>query len=629
MSRRIGIALAAALVSLAALASSAGAATVTQFSGLSENVAPLGIATGPDGNLWFAEGAEKRLGTMTPAGGYSSKETSGKLLAVTAGPDGKIWFAQSEGTTELGTVDLSTGKVIQYPLTGAIGGLTAGPEGDIWFTVENGGGEAAIGRAVASTGAVTEFKIAASSKPAGITVGPEGNLWFTEPNANAGQGAIGSFNPATEQPHECTTVNGLTVSSVPTGIAAGADGNLWFTENKTTQIGRVNPQTCAISQFGGLTEGKPQEITAGSDGNLYFTESGGEGALGQITPSGAITEYKGGTIGLSKRVEPWGITSGPDGNIWFTEKGRPAAVGRLTVAPSVASAVATNVGSQAATLSARVGANAQATYYFFEYGATAAYGSYSTTGSAGNGGIPVSMSATIGGLSAATTYHFRSVAFNATGTTYGADTTFTTAPVGGGSFGPASGSPAPVAGGEWLHPVLGSSAGAQPTSGTILVQQPSGAFVPLSGARTLPVGTVIDATRGAVRLITAIDRHGRTQSVTVWGGVFEIRQSKTEGGYTRIILRGALPSCRRGRGAHASSARTRVKVRKLWAADNHGKYSTYGANSVATVRGTRWETEDTCAGTRTRVAEGEVSVRDLHRHKTVLVKAGGSYLARS
>ena len=46
------------------------------------------------------------------------------------------------------------------------------------------------------------------------------------------------------------------------------------------------------------------------------------------------------------------------------------------------------------------------------------------------------------------------------------------------------------------------------------------------------------------------------------------------------------------------------------------------------MRGTEWITEDTCDGTRTTVVKGAVSVRDRHTGRTVLVKAGHSYLAR-
>ncbi len=82
--------------------------------------------------------------------------------------------------------------------------------------------------------------------------------------------------------------------------------------------------------------------------------------------------------------------------------------------------------------------------------------------------------------------------------------------------------------------------------------------------------------------------------------------------------------------AHASAASAaRAKTPPtLWAKDNHGQYSTRGQNSVATVRGTYWETINRCDGTLTTVKQGLVSVRDLHRHRSVLVRAGHSYLAK-
>jgi hypothetical protein len=74
--------------------------------------------------------------------------------------------------------------------------------------------------------------------------------------------------------------------------------------------------------------------------------------------------------------------------------------------------------------------------------------------------------------------------------------------------------------------------------------------------------------------------------------------------------------------------RRRLPVRRLWARDRGGRFRTHGRNSVATVRGTSWVTTDTCAGTRTTVTSGAVSVRDVRRRRTVLVRAGHSYLAR-
>src|SRR5262249_27039557 len=57
-------------------------------------------------------------------------------------------------------------------------------------------------------------------------------------------------------------------------------------------------------------------IARGPDGNLWFTE-GLTGAIGRITPAGAITEF---TTGITAGAQPNEITAGPDGNLWFTEQ---------------------------------------------------------------------------------------------------------------------------------------------------------------------------------------------------------------------------------------------------------------------------------------------------------------------
>jgi hypothetical protein len=126
-------------------------------------------------------------------------------------------------------------------------------------------------------------------------------------------------------------------------------------------------------------------------------------------------------------------------------------------------------------------------------------------------------------------------------------------------------------------------------------------------------------------MTTAVGSQGATQTASFWGGVFEVAQSM-HGGYTDIVVLGRLRGCHPGKRASASR---RTPKRKLWGQDNNGKYRTHGQNSVATVRGTTWLTEETCSGTLTRVTEGAVSVRDLHGGRTVLVKAGHSHLARA
>lgn len=179
------------------------------------------------------------------------------------------------------------------------------------------------------------------------------------------------------------------------------------------------------------------------------------------------------------------------------------------------------------------------------------------------------------------------------------------------------------------QPQYGATVRVDQSSGTVTVTLPgTSQAVPLGDVSDLPVGATIDATHGRVTLVSAVGASGNTQSATFWGGKFSIRQPKQAGGYTEIVLpKVRHASCPSRAGAATISRRRRPPVH-LWAQDHHGRYRTRGKNSVATVRGTRWLTVERCDGTLTHVARGAVSVRDLHRHRSVLVKAHHSYLAQ-
>lgn len=97
-----------------------------------------------------------------------------------------------------------------------------------------------------------------------------------------------------------------------------------------------------------------------------------------------------------------------------------------TAAPSINSVSFSGVTTTAATLGATVTPNGAATTVVFEYGATASYGATTSSQGIGSGNSSVATSASLSGLLPGTTYHFRVVAANSVGTTYGTDTTFTT-----------------------------------------------------------------------------------------------------------------------------------------------------------------------------------------------------------
>jgi hypothetical protein len=181
-------------------------------------------------------------------------------------------------------------------------------------------------------------------------------------------------------------------------------------------------------------------------------------------------------------------------------------------------------------------------------------------------------------------------------------------------------------------PEIGEMVVTAVVSGEVTVALPGSPrrFVPLSQVSEIPVGSIIDARRGAVRITSARDSAGRTQSGVFSGGIFQVRQSskRSARGLTTLVLRGGnFNRCGSGRSASAAGLSRRA-IRRL-RANTRGRFRTSGRNSSATVRGTRWETIDRCDGTLTKVQRGSVVVRDFRRRKNVIVKAGKSYLARA
>ena len=101
----------------------------------------------------------------------------------------------------------------------------------------------------------------------------------------------------------------------------------------------------------------------------------------------------------------------------------PAAA--VASAPGASTGSATNVTGTTATLTGTVNPNKEDTTWYFEYGTTTSYGSKTTEETIG-GNAGKDVEAALAGLTPNTTYHYRLVAVNPSGTDFGADMTFTT-----------------------------------------------------------------------------------------------------------------------------------------------------------------------------------------------------------
>jgi hypothetical protein len=244
------------------------------------------------------------------------------------------------------------------------------------------------------------------------------------------------------------------------------------------------------------------------------------------------------------------------------------------------------------------------------------------------------VTASVAGLVPNALYHVRIVASNSAGTSFGPDVTFTTLK---------TAPPGP--------PRLGETFNVSLFSGIVLIEL-RGRLVPLTELRQIPAGTVIDALHGTITLISAgagghhandvaaaARRHkAETQRGRFGGAIFKVvqaRSGRSKGLVTLSLDEGAFkgaPSfarCKRHKSGDASAASLSSATLQLLHASAHGRFSTRGRYAAATVRGTKWTISDRCDGTLTHDITDSVAVTDFVRHKTIILHAGQSYLAKA
>jgi virginiamycin B lyase len=246
------------------------------YSGLStEGASFVDIAPGPDGMLWITDEYNGQILSMTTGGQYAGYLLNNFLapLGIVTGPDRALWFAERGGSaSQIGRIT-THGEITNYPAAGGPTGIAAGPDKALWFTEFDA---SAIGR-ITTKGKVTTYSkgITPNSEPYSIAPGPDGALWFTE-------FAGGRIGRITTDGKVAEYSKGITPSEQPVGIAAGPDGSMWFTESETydsngfrlAKIGRITMSGKITEYSKGLTANSdPTDIVAGPDHNMWFVES--------------------------------------------------------------------------------------------------------------------------------------------------------------------------------------------------------------------------------------------------------------------------------------------------------------------------------------------------------------------
>jgi streptogramin lyase len=278
------------------------------------------IVPGPDGNMWFTEMENNKVGYISPStrqitefslpqNGVSPDYNS--PTAITKGADGNLWF--TEGFTDMIGKITTSGQITEYSLPGNMSlpdSIVAGPDGNLWITAYSGN---EIGVMNTSGTVIHEYPV--NGGPEGISVGPDGSIWFVEQNSdqvvkmNVNTGAATNYS----------------VSGTPIDTAAGPDGNEWFTLLSSTKLGRINPSSGAINYDTMAANDSyiASFITEGPDGNMWYSLS--YTGLGMTNPStGASVDY---TTPSASTGGAWDVATGPDKNIWYTVNNNYSKIG--------------------------------------------------------------------------------------------------------------------------------------------------------------------------------------------------------------------------------------------------------------------------------------------------------------
>jgi streptogramin lyase len=284
---------------------------------------PYGIVVGPDGNLWFTESANSRVGKMSTAGTLLAEDVlptpavSPKPFNIAAGPSGDthVWYVIPSAVTNssygfVGNADVTSGATAQF----FTGNGSSNPTGvlavgnNMWFSLY---GQSAI--LITNTAGVSQgfITMASGSGPSGMAIGPDGNVWV----ANIQNGTIASYNATTFAPAFAAMLVPSGSGAHPANIIAGPDGALWFTEQLLANIGRVTTTGAMTEYTMPSPYGQPYAIVNGSDGGIWFTTNAAPTGIVRIDPTThAFVGYH-----LQSTQASWGLVSGPDGNLWATD----------------------------------------------------------------------------------------------------------------------------------------------------------------------------------------------------------------------------------------------------------------------------------------------------------------------
>jgi hypothetical protein len=243
-------------------------------------------------------------------------------------------------------------------------------------------------------------------------------------------GGTGSVSITTQAGCNWGTSASASWVTINSGSGTGS-GTMRYTVSSNTGTARSASLTVAGNVF-----------TVGEAGISSYIVTASAGSGGSLSPSGQVSVAAGAnqtftiTPNTGFRIADVivdGVSRGAITSYAFSSVSANHTItasftlnSSATSKPVVSTGLASSVTSSSATLNGIVNPNGLSTTYIFQWGRTTSYGYSTAVTSAGSGTGNVAASAGITGLSSNAVYHYRLVATNSVGTTYGADQSFTT-----------------------------------------------------------------------------------------------------------------------------------------------------------------------------------------------------------
>ncbi len=382
-------------------------------------------------DILVADLVNKRLSRFTSAGApvpafNGTASETGSLrgpVDIAAGPAGAIYIVDGENEIYGGDY-----QVRRFTATGEADGLLAGFDAPSAVGVNPVSGK---------------ILVAADARPVVSAFGKEVNprsLYFFAADGTLTSTSKFSFDPPGGYSAE---VLGIAVDG-GSGQAYGLHIPIF---GGSIRVDRLAPKEIPAVEFGDVSAIEPTtaHVTAiaaggGEEVTIRF-EISTDGTNWTVDPDQTVTSASGEQVieanltnlhpgreySVRASISTAYFTRTSANTATFVTAGSPPAVSRETVA---------NLAPTSATLNGVVNPNGPQTTYHFEYGKTDQYGLRFPAGFedvAGGGSGDHAATGLIVDLTPETIYHFRLVAVNALGVTYGDDQTFTTVPLGAGS----------------------------------------------------------------------------------------------------------------------------------------------------------------------------------------------------